>query len=322
VPAAQQPQASGERRVGLVLGGGGARGWAHLGVLRQLDRLRLPIFCVAGCSAGAVVGAVLAAGRRELLDDLAHHLDWRKAASLLLEIGLPRSGLLTGRHVERFLGEVIGTASIEQLQLPFAAVATDLESRAEVVLNSGPVVAAIRASISLPGILTPARQQGRYLVDGGLVNPLPVSVARAMGATVVVAVDVNLRPGRGCHTPPTARTAGRAAALASAHGLLEGTMRRLPRLQQPLEQIKRRWIAQRATPSIFDVLTMTTRMIENSITNSRLLTDPPDILIQPAVGDIATLDFSRVAQIIAAGEAAARECEARLRALAATGRGR
>lgn len=316
MPAAQR-QAAVAPRVGLVLGGGGARGWAHLGVLRQLERLRLPLDCVVGCSAGAVVGAALAAGRHGMLEDLAHHLDWRKAASLLLELGVPRSGLLTGRHVERFLGEVIGTADIEQLRIPFAAVATDLESRDEVVLRSGSVVAAIRASISLPGILTPARLRGRYLVDGGLVNPLPVSVARAMGATVVVAVDVNLRPGRGCQTPPPARAGGGGAPMAHARDMLDRALRRLPQLPPPLAQIKRRWTAQRGTPSIFDVLTMTTRMIENAITGSRLLSDPPDILIQPAVGDIATLDFSRVAEIIAAGEAAAREREASLRALAA-----
>jgi NTE family protein len=143
-----------------------------------------------------------------------------------------------------------------------------------------------------------------------------------MGATVVVAVDVNLRPGRGCHTPPPTRAAGRAAALVRARDMLDQAVRRLPQLQQPLARIQRRWTAQRDTPSIFDVLTMTTRMIENSITSSRLLTDPPDILIQPAVGDIATLDFSRVAQIIAAGEAAAQECDEELSALAAAGRDR
>ncbi len=319
---AARTQASGVPRVGLVLGGGGARGWAHLGVLRELQRLRLPIFCVAGCSAGAIVGAALAAGRRELLEDLARHLDWRKAASLLLEIGIPRSGLLTGRQVERFLEDVIATRNIEQLQLPFAAVATDLESREEVVLNSGPVVAAIRASISLPGILTPVRHEGRYLVDGGLVNPLPVSVARAMGAKVVVAVDVNLRSGRGHDAARQERDANRAAALARAGEMLDKALSRLPRLQQPLEQIKRRWIDRRDTPSIFDVLTTTTRMLENSITRSRLLTDVPDILIQPAVGDVATLDFTRGERIIAAGEAAAKACEDKLRALAAAGSGR
>lgn len=292
------------RRIGLVLGGGGARGWAHVGVLRRLQALGVPIDCIAGTSAGAFVGAVFAAGRLDLLEDLAHHLDWKQAARIFLEVGIPpRSGLLTGRHVERFIREMLGAERFDELTLPFAAVAVNLMSQKEVHLSQGSAVMAIRASVSLPGIFTPVPHAGGLLIDGGVINPLPVNLARAMGATTVIAVDVNLQPGRGIvEHGATADTS--AARQQKIKALLAVLHRHLPRIEQRLDHAMRRRTLHRASPTIFDVMTQSTRAVENQVTHARLLTDPPDILIQPAVGDIFTLEFNRALPAIAAGEAA------------------
>jgi NTE family protein len=313
---------SGRPRVGLALGAGGARGWAHLGVLRRLDELGVPIDCVAGTSAGALVGAVYLAGRLDLLEALSRRLDWRQMARLFFEVNFPRSGLLTGRNVARFLQEVVGVDMIEALDRPFAAVATDLLAHHERVFTQGGLVDAIRASISIPGIFTPARCGDRDLVDGALVNPLPVSVLRAMGATRIIAVDVNLRPGTGSETATAPADFAPARPPSdtptAADALIRRLYQRLPQLSRrsaKMEALIRKWTHRRPGLTIFDVLTHSTRIFENQVTRSRLLTDPPDLLIQPAVGDIATLDFARAAPAIAAGAQAVDESRPALRAL-------
>ena len=313
---------SGRPRIGLALGAGGARGWAHIGVLHRLDELGVPIDCVAGTSAGALVGAAYLAGRIELLEGLSRRLDRHQMARLFFEVNFPRAGLLTGRPVERFLQEVIGVDRIEALDRPFAAVATDLLGHREVVFTRGGLVDAIRASISIPGIFTPARCGDRDLVDGALVNPLPVSVLRAMGAARIIAVDVNLRPGTGSGTvaAPAETVSARTASelRQAADDLIQRFLKRLPHLSRrsaSMDAIIRRWMRRRSEPTIFDVLTQSTRIFENQVTRSRLLTDPPDLLIQPAVGDIATLDFARAGKAIAAGAQAVDEKLPAVRAL-------
>ena len=312
----------GRPRVGLALGAGGARGWAHLGVLRRLDELGVPVDCVAGTSAGALVGAVYLAGRLDLLEALSRRLDWRQMARLFFEVTFPRSGLLTGRHVVRFLQEVIGVDTIEALDRPFAAVATDLHAHHERVFTQGGLIDAIRASISIPGVFTPARCGERDLVDGALVNPLPVSVLRAMGATRIIAVDVNLRPGTGIETADAPADAAPARLPSGtptpADALIQRLYQRLPQLSgrsARIESLIRKRTHRHAGLTIFDVLTQSTRIVENQVTRSRLLTDPPDLLIQPAVGDIATLDFARTAPAIAAGAQAVDESRPALHAL-------
>ncbi len=306
-------------RIGLALGAGGARGWAHVGVLRRLDALGVPVDCIAGTSAGALVGAVYLAGRLDLLQDLARRIEWRQMARLVFDVGFPRSGLLTGRNIERLLQEVIGVGMIEDLGRPYAAVATDLLAHREEVFTRGSLAAAIRASISIPGVFVPARCGERALVDGALVNPLPVSVLRAMGAARIIAVDVNLRSGMGSDAAPDPADSDRERAAsdppAPADDLIQRIHQRLPRRSLRMDDLVRKWAHRRSDPTIFDVLTQSTRIFENQVTRSRLLTDPPDVLLQPAVGDIATLDFARSAPAIAAGEQAVEEKLPALRAL-------
>jgi len=294
-------------KIGLALGSGGARGWAHLGVLQRLNEMGIRVHCVAGTSIGSIVAALYASDSLETMRDLATHLDWKRVAQLFLEVNFQRSGLLSGKNFMHLLKDVIPVHTVSGLSVPFAAVATDLLTEKQVVLDSGNLFDAIRASIAIPGIFTPMRLQGRNLVDGGLVNPLPVSVCRAMGADFVIAVDINLRaaphkrkPAR--NTPSLPKQSER------VERLVDQVSKLMPKLQTPMKEAVNRWYApqknEAAPLSIFDVLTRSFRLIENQITRSELTLNPPDILIQPAVGDIMTLEFQRGPEAIAAGREA------------------
>jgi NTE family protein len=306
-------------KIGLALGSGGARGWAHIGVLRRLRELGVNPQCIAGTSAGAIAAALYASDSLEAMEDLAAHLDWKQVAQLFLEVNFPRSGILTGKNVMRLLKRVIAVRAISSLHIPYAAVATDLEAEKEVILQSGNLFDAIRASIGIPGIFTPTRLNGKLLVDGGLVNPLPVSVCRAMGADLVIAVDVNLRAApknrKPVIKPLSSAPPQRIAALLTSLSLL------MPQRPVPAASASRRWTAPAKNEvdplSIFDVLTRSFRLVENQITRRELALNPPDILIQPEVGDIMTLEFHRGPEAIAAGIRAVDEVLSRLQPLLA-----
>jgi NTE family protein len=303
--------------LGLALGSGGARGWAHLGVLRRLRELGIRPQCVAGTSAGAIAGALYASDSVDTMEDLATHLDWKQVAQLFLEVNFPRSGLLTGKNVMKLLKSVIRVHAFSSLNIPFAAVATDLENEKEAVFRSGSLYEALRASISIPGIFTPTLVNGRHLVDGGLVNPLPVSVCRAMGADLVIAVDVNLRASPEKRAPakkprPSAQPQRITQLLDSLSSLMpERSVTKLKNAHRWLSPTKR----EAETLSIFDVLTRSFRLVENQITRRELALNPPDLLIQPEVGDLMTLDFHRGPEAIAAGIRAVDEVLPQLQSL-------
>ena len=175
---------------GLALGGGAARGWAHIGVIRALREKNIRITHIAGTSIGAFVGAFVATDR---LDDLEREIldfDWKQGLGYFASVP-SRTGMLNGRRITEFLGAHLGPANIEDTGIPLRTVATDLCNGDEVVLARGGLVEAVRASIAVPGIFTPVVHDGRLLVDGGLINPVPVNVVRQMGARHVVAVDLN-----------------------------------------------------------------------------------------------------------------------------------
>ncbi|MCD6453149.1 MAG: patatin-like phospholipase family protein [Dehalococcoidales bacterium] len=180
-----------QRKVGLALGSGSARGIAHVGVLAVLEREGIPVDIIAGTSMGAIIGAFYAAGKDvNQITDAVMNLSRRKTLSLVADITLPRTGFAKGGRLEKWLESVIGDASFDDLGIPFACVATDINSGEEVVINQGSVVDGVRASASIPVIFSPAKWHGRYLVDGALVDPVPVRVAREMGADFVIAVNV------------------------------------------------------------------------------------------------------------------------------------
>ena len=177
-------------KIGLALGGGGARGIAHLGVWQRLQELGVPIHCVAGTSIGAIAGAIIAAGRVDAALAWCAEPDVKKLPRLFFD-RLSTKALLAGRRVEEQLRRIIVATDFADLAMPYAAVATDLNTGEEVVMREGDVISAVRASMSIPGVFCPVERQGRVLVDGQLVNPVPVSACRALGADVVIAVDVN-----------------------------------------------------------------------------------------------------------------------------------
>jgi len=178
-----------KRKVGLALGSGAAKGFAHIGVLTVLGKEGIPIDMIAGTSAGAFIGALYAQGRttneiKSLIVDLG-----RKRLALLTDLALPKTGLIRGRKIEDMLRSIMGDIEFGDLKMPFACVATDIITGEEVVIKQGLVWEGIRASVSIPVILAVARRKGRYLVDGVLTNPVPVSVLREMGADFIIAVN-------------------------------------------------------------------------------------------------------------------------------------
>jgi NTE family protein len=177
-------------RIGLALGSGAARGWAHIGVLKALTAAGIEVAVVCGSSIGAVVGAAYAAGRLPEIEAFARGLNWRGILGQL-DLRPAGGGLFAGERVSRTLIDLIGHAAIETLRLDYGAVATELGSGREVWLREGDLGVAIRASMALPGVLAPVELDGQWLLDGGLVNPVPVSLCRAMGAELVLAVNLN-----------------------------------------------------------------------------------------------------------------------------------
>jgi NTE family protein len=178
------------RKIGLALGGGAARGLAHIGVLEVLEKEGIAVDMIAGTSAGAAIGALYAQGKpASQIKEVALNAGWRQLVSLV-DLALPRSGFIKGTRIKNLLKSIIGDIEFSDLKIPMACVATDIGSGEEVVINNGSVLEGVRASISVPVIFTAVKWQDRYLVDGGLVNPVPVSTVREMGADFIIAVNV------------------------------------------------------------------------------------------------------------------------------------
>lgn len=311
-------RADGRRpRIGLALGSGSARGLAHIGVIRALNEAGIIVDCIAGASMGALIGAVRAAGK---LDDLANFfrdLDWKKTAAFF-DVVLPRSGLLDGMKISELVREHVPAETIEALPMAFAAVASDLVSGEEVTIRDGDIIEAVRASISVPGIFTPVRRNGRILVDGGLVNPVPVTAARALGADIVIAVDLNHGIVDGKNLKPlrsTVDNAGaangssrRAGAMAWYAQTMQGLKQWLLAADKPGHAQLSRWLEREEyLPNIFEVLLASINIMETRIARTRLQIDRPDILIQPPLGHIRFLEFGRAEEIIAIGYETARQ---------------
>jgi NTE family protein len=216
-------------RVGLALGSGAARGWAHIGVIRALERAGVRPDVVCGTSMGAMVGAAYASKNFDDFEKWGRGLDWRQLVGYF-DFSL-RGGLIGARKLFEFVEETLPGSTIESLSMPFAAVGTDLANGQEVWMREGDLLGALRASVAVPGLITPVRWEGRWMVDGGLVNPVPVSLCRALGADSVIAVDLNTtllgrRLGEsGPGDPLTSRGASRAAgaSLAADSSLSEGS---------------------------------------------------------------------------------------------------
>jgi NTE family protein len=295
-------------QIGIALSGGGASSLAHVGVLEELTAARIPIHCVAGTSAGAMVGAAYAANRLRGLRQAMCALT-RRRVLWLFDPTWPHSGLLEGRRALELIRPYVGER-IETLPRPYAAVATDLRSGLEVVLRRGDVIEAIRASIAIPGLFTPQRWEDRLLVDGGLVNPLPVDVVRQLGARFVIASSVLGVPDEALLPTPHPRGLP-AQLLTRLHARLDW---RAPQTPPTTNDGHRPQAGNDADLGLIDVLSRASTVVQARIAAARLREQPPDYLISVTLPEIGLFDFHRATEIVAAGRAAAHRALPEIRA--------
>lgn len=283
-------------KIGLALGSGSARGWSHIGIIRTLEQAGITPDIVCGTSIGSLVGAAYADGQLERLENWVRSLTWQNVVGLL-DFTIS-GGLIQGEKLFTFLRTHFTDTEITSLPKAFGAVATELVTGREIWLRQGSVIDAVRASAALPGLFTPAQHDGLLLVDGALVNPVPVSLCRAMGADIVIAVDLSsdligrpLEPDE----PDEPSEPAPPSAFASV----------LNRLPLGLGRLKSGPKTSMDMPSIFDVLNISLNIMQVRITRSRLAGEPADVMIRPRLADFALMDYHRAAVAIEEGERAA-----------------
>jgi NTE family protein len=283
-------------RIGLALGSGSARGWSHIGIIESLAEAGIEADIVCGTSMGSLVGAAYVAGHLTELRQWAETATWREIVGLM-DVRLSGGGLISGSQVVSFLKGLGVEAPIESYTKRYAAVATDLVSGREIWLESGPIHEAVRASIALPGIFSPARVGGKWLVDGGLSNPVPVSVCRALGAEVIIAVNLNGDLlARRFASEPDAETA------LSARLPSDFLDRLLKGLREQASQIAPRLLQKgSSTPGYFEVLANCINIMQDHITRARLAGEPPHVMLAPRLRDIGLMEFNRAKEAIAEG---------------------
>jgi NTE family protein len=294
-------------RIGLALGGGSARGWSHIGIIESLQEAGIEPDIVCGTSIGSLVGAAYVAGRLTELREWAEVLGWREIIGQL-DPRLLRGGLIEGKQIIGFLRGLGVTGQIEDFAKPYAAIASDLNTGEEVRLTSGPIDEAVRASIALPGIFSPTKIDDKWLLDGGLVNPVPVSACRELGADIVIAVNLN--------NDLTGRRQG-------ISGLVGGNRKNrvtrkelLDRIQKQMPVAIRRQAAliipkllrtPSAGPGYFEVIANSIYIMQYQITQARLAVEKPQVILTPNLGDIGVFEFNRAKEAISGGRACVAE---------------
>jgi len=263
-------------RIALALGGGAARGWAHIGVLRALDEACIDVGMIAGTSIGALVGGCYLAGKLDELESFARSLTMRRIAGLL-DLTIGGGGLFAGLRLTKRMQEHLEGLTIEGLDRPFVAVATELNTGHEVWIGSGSLITALRASYALPGIFEPVHCSNRMLVDGALVNPVPVSVCRAHEQQLVVAVNLNYD------------VFGRAAVIKLNAGVQTPEESRRPRARGE------------SRFGMTGVMVQSFNIIQDRISRARLAGDPPDLALHPRLNDIGLSEFHRAGEAIDRG---------------------
>jgi len=264
-------------KIGLALSSGVGRGWAHIGVLQALDELGVEVDVISGTSIGALVGGLYLADHLDTLETWARNLN-RMRIMRLLDLSVSQGGILAGKRLARLLTENVGHLAIEHLPKPFTAVATELDTGHEIWLRQGPMVESLQASYALPGVFPPVELDGHRLVDGALVNPVPVSVCRVMGARLVIAVNLNADMiGKGARKEKKREEGG--TLLAQLFGRSED-------------------------PGLFDVMATALNILQDRLGRSRLAGDPPDVTIAPRVGHIGLLEFDKAEELIELGREA------------------
>ncbi len=313
-------------KIGLALGSGSARGWAHFGVIRELQAMGVRIDVVAGTSVGGLVGAALASGRIEAMEAWVRQLGWTDVVRLM-DVSL-RGGALQGDRVIDYCAEHFFADRFEDLQLPFGCVATVLATGRELWLREGKLAPALHASMALPGMFSPQWLQGHWLVDGGLVNPVPVSLCRALGADVVIAVE--LGAGRATRHIKAHQEKALDASLrveASSDSKVEHLAKRdtEPGLTETIKSRMLEWIGATSLlewidtkdrsadiPPLGVVLATSVNIMQARIAQHRLAGDPPEVLLRPRLSDFSILDFHRAEVAIEEGRAAVRRMRAQI----------
>ena len=287
--------------IGLALGSGSARGWAHIGVIHALARLGIKPDIVCGSSIGALVGASLACGRLDKLDAWLHDLNLRDIIKLI-DLSFTSGGLIQGDKLAQAFCRFVDDVDIESLPMAYGAVATDVEAGREIWFRDGSLLDAVRASIAIPGMFPAIQHQGRWLVDGGLVNPVPVSMCRAMGADIVIAVNLNSElPGS------KARADSRKTRLAlnlPQNELIDKLANTLGPIRERIEMILPADEEADHSPGMFETMNASIDIMQDRITKSRLAGDPPDILISPHLAHLGWLEFDRASEAIEEGSQA------------------
>ncbi len=290
-------------QIGVALGSGVARGWAHIGVLKVLTRAGFAPDIIAGTSIGAVVGGFYAARQLSEIENFAKKTNKRGIFGLM-DLSIGSGGLFSGRRLTTQLHDRLGGTKIEDLHGTFIAVATELATGHEIWLRHGSVVDALRASYALPGVFVPVHYDGRWLIDGALVNPVPSSVCRAFGARLVIAVNLHRDAfGKASTSKPV---------------LLPPSQNQPAELEEALQETKKinkvggyrtlmRQIfgSSEKIPGVTTVLLASLNIVQDRLARSRLAGDPPDIMITPRVGHISLLEFERAEEAIELGERAA-----------------
>ncbi|HKK01500.1 MAG TPA: patatin-like phospholipase family protein [Desulfuromonadales bacterium] len=309
-------------KIGLALGSGAARGLAHIGVLKVLDAEQIPIHAIAGTSIGAFIGALYAAGVSVAqMEEVARNVDWRRLARLVDPV-LPTSGLLDGHKMEVFMTQLLPVRTFEELRIPLAVIATDVETGEELVIRKGDLQKALRAAVAFPGIFTPVSFAGRFLVDGGLCNPVPIDAARALGADKVIGVcaipEVDKRPGETFLPVSEGKSALKRLRFPFFNAQhVEGLFRDIWRSRGRQEKTELHCSRnERRPPGIFRIFAQSIAIMENQINALRLQQTHEDLLLRPKLNNMTLYEFHRAEEAIRAGETAAKEHLAAIRALA------
>jgi NTE family protein len=304
-----------KKKIGLALGSGVAKGIAHIGVLKVLSAHQIPIDYIAGSSIGALIGALYASGLSiEQMEEVACNIDWKLTAKLFAPT-LPYSGLVEGKRIRQFISSLIGDKNFEDTIVPFAAVTTDMLTGEEFTIKSGSLIEAVRASISIPGIFTPVQYQNRLLVDGGVVNPVPVDVTREMGADIVIAINVmSSLNAKAKNIILPDETSLQKIRHATTSTILNSRLTELVKNKIDLSNVisavenweKKKELLEKKfhSPNIFETVMQTFSIIENNIIEMRFRQYPPDILIKPAIENFGLMEFYKANEFIKVGEAA------------------
>jgi NTE family protein len=259
-----------QKTVGLALGGGGARGCAHIGVIKALQEADIPVSFVAGTSIGAFIGGILTAGDMKELEDFLVKIKWNDVIKYLDPV-LFKNGLFDGKRFIKLIEKLIPKTDLKYAHIPYIAVATNLLTGKETHMKTGNIAQAIRASVSIPGIFTPAKKGNQYFIDGGVVNPLPINIVRNMGADIVIAVDLN-------------------------HSFIREKLGKKRTYKSKFVK----WITPK-WPTMIDVIENSVFIMQDEVTQKNLIKHKPDILLQPMLGSSSLFDFHHAKKLINIG---------------------